>query len=938
MMAISRIVCHRGNNKNLQVIYLSKYDGYLSRDDGLPYLIWQDSRTGGWNEYGALSGESFNTLAVGDGNSNNLQVVGLRKSDDLPYLIWQSSYDGRWYTDYGVLPCNNTPFISLAMERGDHDSLQVILIGKNDHLPYLIWQDSKNGGWNWYGRLPGNVPFESVTVARGNNDSLQVIGIGLNDHLPYLIWQDSKNGSWNWYGRLPGNVPFESVVSARGDNNNLQVVGIGKNDHLPYLIWQASGNGSWNWFGILPGNVKFESITIARGNNQNLQVVGIGEQNHFAYLIWQNAATGGWNWYGALPSSGPLAPYLAAAQGNSDNLQVVCLEQNDMGPHLFWQSSYNGYWYSLDLSKMMSIKFHNLLDYYFNPYDFDKDGTAEIENLSLLPFDAGYELIDFGKKLIIVLVESRLFENIAGSSYSSEDLMNRLKTYRNDLRAEGFQTRFIKIKVYTGALRKGGKTLLAIRELFKKTRSLYKNFAGSVLVGSFPDAMITNLWPAQSEGMLAGSKLVCYREHGFLVSGCRYDVVLADLDGNWQSLYRESITLDRHTFFVTNGPAIPISPGSTKLIIPNPTIVLNEKEMPTPGPVTLYDTFFIQDTAYTIKSLPNGSTQVEYDLKPIDPEVAGQDKGMPNPVSTPNIPVSRINARSIAVRPPDRANALKNGKPCETTISFSKEEWVRDEILERHLMIDYFDRNHKFRSGAYSAANFTISILESQHYGTGPAQDGLNGLKSMNPTATIPDATILDFIRWLKTPITFRAISTHASNQFTQLLPITDANALLAESEAGGTPWCWINVNGKYKPSFKGDDRADLYLFRTLWENKQLVNICPSLMLHNGCQVDGVVNSENPYNHQSYGTFQNAESLLFYANQLAILCRVTDWNHGPEGFGNKFGSSGTATFGDGWLGFFETWAQKGDLSDKPWERKRSYEWNIVGDWTLRKFY
>ena len=102
--------------------------------------------------------------------------------------------------------------------------------------------------------------------------------------------------------------------------------------------------------------------------------------------------------------------------------------------------------------------------------------------------------------------------------------------------------------------------------------------------------------------------------------------------------------------------------------------------------------------------------------------------------------------------------------------------------------------------------------------------------------------------------------------------------------------------------------------------------------------MSSVENCDKAYYDEVYGTFQNAESLLFYANQLAVLSHNSWWNHGPSGFGNKFGSSAAATFGDGWKGFFEKWSQDTSLVQNQVDRKRSYEWSIVGDWTLQKYY
>lgn len=362
---------------------------------------------------------------------------------------------------------------------------------------------------------------------------------------------------------------------------------------------------------------------------------------------------------------------------------------------------------------------------------------------------------------------------------------------------------------------------------------------------------------------------------------------------------------------------------------------MNDKGQVTPGPITLEDTFFYNDTSYSIAILPDGMTVVDFDMTWKDPEVGNQDKLKPNPIATAKICVSRINARSIAVQPPGYAAALDvHGKPQTSMIGFEAEEWEHSPDLERTLLIDYFDRNHAFRSGRFSNLPFNISIIESG-LGTVAAEQGLAG---WNHTWTkVENATLLDFTRWLKQPIMFRVIAAHADAGST-FLRQNDQDATLVEGECGGHPWRWINQNGQYIPSFSGHYTGDLHLYRTLWENKQLSHLCPSLLLHVGCDVYCVNHEYLPYSDPRYGTFQNAESLLFYANQLAVLCHAGWWNHGPSGFGEKFGLTAEATFGDGWRAFHEKWAQDATLIQQFAERKRSYEWGIVGDWTLQKQY
>jgi hypothetical protein len=575
----------------------------------------------------------------------------------------------------------------------------------------------------------------------------------------------------------------------------------------------------------------------------------------------------------------------------------------------------------------------------YHAYDLDGDHVPEIALLQPLYqrsqfFDPPTEPIHLTLRLVLVIVESRLFQDLPGSQYTVDDLLHRLLTLKQDLEIEGFQPKFLEMAPYSGPIHQDGKTLLAMREFFISIRNAFNNFEGAILVGSFPEASIVRTWPQSiSEGE--------YRVGKTPFPLNPYEIVLADLDGNWRSLYHDSVNIEGYIFNVT--PTTSVSKNGSKVTLTNPAI--------TKVTASLQDVFWLQDANYSIKQPPGGPTTVELDLICTDPEVSPMDKGLPNHVSRPEICISRINARSIAVQPPSPRLLDANGKPQETAnippIDMSIEAWPRDPNLERTLLIDYFDRNHAFRCGEYSDQSFGTSLIESMGLGTVAANDGLDGL---NRSTEDFNANLLKFTQWLKRPTLFRAIATHGDCYSTVLCvydPNADLTAAQVENECGGHPWYWIEEDGKYIPSFKNYCWGNLYLYRTLWENRVLSSLPPSLLLHVGCDVATMAHGDSvPYDNPLYGTFQNAASLLFYANQLAVLCRVTWWNRGPMGFGEAFGGSDLAVIGDGWRRVFEHVSQDSQLASQSTEggqiysteRKQSYIWNLVGDWTLRKYY
>jgi hypothetical protein len=89
---------------------------------------------------------------------------------------------------------------------------------------------------------------------------------------------------------------------------------------------------------------------------------------------------------------------------------------------------------------------------------------------------------------------------------------------------------------------------------------------------------------------------------------------------------------------------------------------------------------------------------------------------------------------------------------------------------------------------------------------------------------------------------------------------------------------------------------------------------------------------------------------MFYANGLGLMARNKVFNDTPLGFYDAVKNSG-GRFGFGWKAYFLTEADNTGLderaldptvvalgSDRRWrtlQRKRSYCWNVIGDFTLK---
>jgi hypothetical protein len=174
--------------------------------------------------------------------------------------------------------------------------------------------------------------------------------------------------------------------------------------------------------------------------------------------------------------------------------------------------------------------------------------------------------------------------------------------------------------------------------------------------------------------------------------------------------------------------------------------------------------------------------------------------------------------------------------------------------------------------------------------------------------------------------------------------------------------WRWVarqqGAEWVLEPSFAGITvDANFHIHRTMWESHTLSSSGQVFYVHEGCELMRPKNAETvPYNDPTYGqannwgAVANGESLMFYGNGLGLMARNKVFNDAPAGFYDAVKSTGR--FGYGWRAYFGTEAGNPELnertadpkvavpgtSDRRWrtlQRKRSYFWNTIGDFTLK---
>jgi hypothetical protein len=541
----------------------------------------------------------------------------------------------------------------------------------------------------------------------------------------------------------------------------------------------------------------------------------------------------------------------------------------------------------------------------FAPFDLDGDGRAEVTELLWLK-EAG----DAAAPLVVVVVENRLIVDDAPSVRAS------VLRYGDDVAAGGFRVLVVGATVHGGPPHQDGRTVLGLRRLFQRLHAV-SPMAGAVLVGHFPDALLVRTcnWRRNEPLTLPGkdgkpvaieaktTNVRCVPEYVAL----RCDIVLADLDGDWERTYVPGPTTLLSATGVF-GDTVPDAGG--------PCVAMGT------GELAVTDVFHVRDGAAIAD---HAGFVLRLDAADRDHECSASDKQLGNPLAQPEISVSRIDARGIAL-----SCSAGNLEPQERNVS-----WSTNLECERAFLVDYFDRNHAFRTRPLPPEQHKPAAL-----GHG-LPSGMASVRAADPAwrdfaeegYEVNGANLLDLLHWMQRPAVLRTLRVH-SDAWCGALAATDAAAL---TEALGAPWAWVKDGERFVPSWKGHagGRADYAFWRALHDKKVLPD-SPFLLIHTGCEATSPPGCiEHSYDDPQYGLRAHAESILFFTPCLALVGRAKGFYDEPRGFCEVLGEG--KTFGDAWRRYFAiegacaNWDEAGgDIG-----RKRAYFWSVLGDWTLR---
>lgn len=573
----------------------------------------------------------------------------------------------------------------------------------------------------------------------------------------------------------------------------------------------------------------------------------------------------------------------------------------------------------------------------YSAYDLDRDGNLELDSLGLMSFETAADPPGKGS-MVVVFVEKRIVD--AGGA----PLVSKLQTFRDDLVGEGYRPRFVVAALHRDGRREDGKKLLAMRRFLQCVRGTNSSLEGTILVGSFPDATIfrrTLLADA------AGLRMTLHAER----INTRADIVLGDLDGNWESLYVASGTMVS-TSIRTYVPPTPWAPGAS---FSGPWDSYEE----TPW----HDYFYLREDSVTVSpsTVPLLGQYVTFKVATAamaNPETTALDRLAPNPVAQPELVVSRIDARHIAIDPdlpPDfygRRALDANGHPQALAYPSNGPppfKWAENPALEQRILIDYLNRDHAFRHGSDGALPYRTASTR------GPVAPLLAPtlnpyLKGIDPTGfttpiDAPDANLTDYIDWLKQPAVVRGILAHSNNTISQFTPPVspDLSSFVggpAFTWAKGLSASWVTYTPMDQQPHAGGS-ADWELGRALFEYRALIFAGQAFYVHDGCGLNVATIGDGPaYDSPDYALRNNADSILFFLNGLAVFARGKTFNDLPTN-AMTYAAQNGKRFGYGWKGQYIADAANGAANPlatadaRVLAAKKAYFWSLLGDFTLK---
>lgn len=575
----------------------------------------------------------------------------------------------------------------------------------------------------------------------------------------------------------------------------------------------------------------------------------------------------------------------------------------------------------------------------YGSVDLDRDGHPEIESLaqprssSRMRFAAR----GTGAGVVLVLVEERLWRTPSGTMFP--DLRPSVARYVADLAREGYHAFTLVTRLYSGPIHQDGQIVLALRGAIQSVYRSVPDLRSVVLVGNYPNAfMVRQFYWERTDGIaINGGKP--YGQSWPTVPHVRSipepvaspaDLVLADLDGPWERLYRRG----------------PERLGGLYAAFPDdPSHQLSSAYEHTSH--RFEDFFLVPDGTWEEKAEAGGKVRFRFPGE-ANAECVPADMHCANPMAQPEISIGRINAFHAAVQPDPAIRGIdggglldSSGKPREVVfagagaVPATDKLWIPSEKLERRLLVEYFVRNHAYRSGTGTTGYLPANIGTEWGSSVPEMKEATPGWRSADTAATDltgGSLTALDWLNWMGRPALARAVKAHANGTGFAYGAPADVEAYA--SCLGPAHWWWNRRGDRLVPDLRpGAGWIHYGVVRTLYENRTMAST-PALYYHTGCEIMMPANYEAlPYSDPACGRFQIAESLLMMGNGLALIGRGKVFYDEPREFWKSMGEG--AAFGDAWRHYYTVERADGEMAKDGIGRKRAYFWSMIGDPTLK---
>ena len=588
----------------------------------------------------------------------------------------------------------------------------------------------------------------------------------------------------------------------------------------------------------------------------------------------------------------------------------------------------------------------------YRNYNINGEPSPEIVSLDYAAFENATENIPADGRLVLVLIEPRILDAIAGAG-PDDELSSRLIRFKGDLRAEGYYSRFILTNVYRGNINQDGRSVIALRRFLRDVKTAQQNLEGIIMVGAFPETALLRRWiwaPDFAQDIMGVHHTDQYLALSPELVDTRTDIILGDLTGNWEALYHEA-DFTVQSIIAYPDAATKATSWANGAFVNSGTFSSSIFRIEN---VTYRDVFYIDDASASILERRDSAPQLlrmQLNSNLLNPEISPDDNSRANKIARPDIFVSRINALNIAVDPdpalrgtdghafldasgnPQSVTSAANIVPANQTGLFT----FRNPLLERRLYNSFFDRNHRFRVGAFGSHPFRVGAISGtpEFDPNGYAALINNASNSFQAALVVHNANLAEYVHFFKQPSAFKYVIAHSSMWNSGFQSTATPAQLLGE--VGGNPLHWSKSGNQYLPSFEGfGGTADLFLHRAMWHNNTLRDAGASIIIHGGCDVNAAYGTMNyPYQSPSYAGWQNAEGILFCTNAVALLARAKVFNDSPWGFPEGFRNNDRATVGMAFKNYYEAQSNDNSIATNYAQNKRAYNWSLNGDWSVR---